>query len=141
MTLSPKARRRARTFAMQAVYQWQIAHSLLDELKIQYMTDNAHCTVDWDFFHALLEGVFAEFSEYDALIESVQSRKNTHVMPVEKALMRLAIFELKNRPDVPYKVVIKEYVSLAEEFATHDGYRFVNGVLDNLAPRLRNPLL
>ena len=56
---------------------------------------------------------------------------------MELAILRLSTYELLNRADVPYRVVINEGIELAKVYGATDGHKFVNGVLDKLAPRLR----
>ena len=141
MGMSPKARHKARMFAMQAIYQWQIADGEPGAIQAQYMKDNAHHKVDWDFFKSITDEVFANKDEFNELLDSAKKNEKTEILPIERGLIWLGLAELKFHIDVPYKVSIKEYVSLAEEFAAADGFGFVNGVLDTLAPKIRNPLL
>jgi N utilization substance protein B len=138
MTLSPKARRKARTFAMQMLYQWQIAGEQPHVLQSQFMKSNAHHKVDWDFFQSITTAVFTHHASFDVLIEEAVKHAEQPPMPIERALIWLGLAELQYRPDVPYKVVLNEYVSIAEEFAAgEDGHRFVNGVLNALQKKIR----
>lgn len=139
--MSPKARHKARMFAMQAIYQWQVADGSPGGIQTQYMRDNAHHKVDWDLFKEITDETFDNFEEFNVLLESAKTKAETEILPIERSLIWLGIAELKFHLDVPYKVVITEYVSLAEEFAAVDGFGFVNGMLDKLAGKIRDPLL
>jgi N utilization substance protein B len=138
MAMSPKARHKARTFAMQLLYQWQIAGELPHVLQSHYMRSNAHHKVDWDFFQSITNAVFGHFDEFNAFIDEAAKSSSNPIMPIERALLWLGIAELKFELDVPYKVVLNEYVAIAEEYAAQDGYKFVNGVLNNLQRTLRS---
>jgi transcription antitermination protein NusB len=140
MALSPKARHKARTFAMQMLYQWQLAGEEPHVLQHHFMKSNAHHKVDWDFFQSITDAVFTHHEAFNALIENA-SQKSAHApLPVERALLWLGLAEFQFKLDVPYKVIISEYVALAEEFAATEGYKFVNGILDSLAKTVRIPL-
>ncbi|WP_300656354.1 transcription antitermination factor NusB [Pseudomonas sp.] len=131
------ARRQARTLAMQALYSWHMAGQSLNEIEAQFRVDNDFSAVDGAYFHEILHGVPRQKSEIDGLFEPLLDRPLDEIDPVELAILRLSTYELKNRIDVPYRVVINEGIELAKVFGATDGHKFVNGVLDKLAPRLR----
>lgn len=135
--ISPKARHNARIYAMQALYQWHVNGGNVPELLAQYMSANSHRKVDWTFFQALVQGAAAEISHLDAQISPLTEWEFKDLNPVELAILRLASFELLTRMDVPYRVVINEYIDIAHEFGADEGHKFVNGVLDKLARSLR----
>lgn len=93
--------------------------------------------VDDAYFRELLNGVIDLRGELDDLIAPCLDRPMADLDPVELAILRLSTYELKQRVDVPYRVVINEGIELAKTFGATDGHKFVNGVLDKLAPRLR----
>jgi N utilization substance protein B len=130
-------RRVARTLAMQALYQWGMAGQSLNEIEAQFRVDNDFSGVDGPYFHEILVGVATQKTELDELIEPCLDRPLAELDPVELAILRLSTFELQSRVDVPYRVVINEGIELAKVFGATDGHKFVNGVLDKLAPRLR----
>ena len=139
MGMSPKARHKARSFAMQAVYQWQLTGDALNQIEAQYLVANSHHKVEWDFFKALLHGVPAHLTEIDGFIEQASSERSLkEINPVELAILRLGLFELIHRIDVPYKVVINEYVDLAHSFGAEEGHKFINGILDKVAKQARS---
>ncbi len=131
------ARRQARTLAMQALYSWHMAGQQVNEIEAQFRVDNDFSTVDGAYFHEILHGVPRQKSEIDGAFEVLLDRPIAEIDPVELSILRLSTYELKNRLDVPYRVVINEGIELAKVFGATDGHKFVNGVLDKLAPRLR----
>ncbi|BAN46410.1 transcription antitermination factor NusB [Metapseudomonas resinovorans] len=131
------ARRQARSLAMQALYSWHIAGQALNEIEAQFRVDNDFSTVDGAYFHEILHGVPRLKTEIDAAFLPCLDRALEEVDPVELAILRLSTYELMQRVDVPYRVVINEGIELAKVFGATDGHKFVNGVLDKLAPRLR----
>lgn len=131
------ARRKARSFAMQALYQWHMAGQALNEIEAQFYVDNDFKKVDTDYFKAILHGVPAKVTELDEAFEPLLDRPIQELDPVELAILRLSTFELLDRIDIPYKVVINEGVELAKIFGATDGHKFINGILDKLAPKLR----
>lgn len=142
-TPQPKAkgkiatRRVARSLAMQALYQWHMAGQSLNEIEAQFRVDNDFSGVDGAYFREILHGVPQRKTEIDEAIVPCLDRALEELDPVELAILRLSTWELLNRVDVPYRVVINEGIELAKVFGATDGHKFVNGVLDKLAPRLR----
>ena len=130
-------RRVARSLVMQALYQWHIAGQSLNEIEAQFRVDNDFSGVDGAYFHEILHGVPRLKTELDALIVPCLDRPLEDLDPVELAILRLSTYELQQRVDVPYRVVINEGIELAKVFGATDGHKFVNGVLDKLAPSLR----
>ncbi|MFZ6047594.1 transcription antitermination factor NusB [Pseudomonas sp. CR3202] len=131
------ARRQARSLAMQALYSWHIAGQPLNEIEAQFRVDNDFSSVDGAYFHEILHGVPRLKTEIDEAFLPCLDRALEEVDPVELAILRLSTYELMQRVDVPYRVVINEGIELAKVFGATDGHKFVNGVLDKLAPRLR----
>lgn len=130
-------RRAARSLAMQALYQWHMAGHSLNEIEAQFRVDNDFSAVDGAYFREILHGVATNKTELDELIEPCLDRPLAELDPVELAILRLSTYELLKRVDVPYRVAINEGIELAKVFGATDGHKFVNGVLDKLAPRLR----
>ncbi|MEC8443759.1 MAG: transcription antitermination factor NusB [Pseudomonadota bacterium] len=134
---SPAARRKARRFAVQALYQWQLAGSSLAEIEVEFRTDNDMSKTDVEYFHDILHGVPKEKGRLDDKISPFLDRALEELTPVELAILRLGAYEMCHRIDVPYKVVINESVELAKTFGATDAHKYVNGVLDKLAQRER----
>ncbi|WP_336368359.1 transcription antitermination factor NusB [Marinobacter sp. C2H3] len=135
----PKAgdRRRARSLAMQGLYQRHFSRSAINDIEAEFMVDNDMSKVDLLYFRDLLRGVHREQSELDSLLEPYLDRPLDEVDPIELAIVRLGAYELKNRLDVPYRVVINEGIELAKRFGGTEGHKFVNSILDKLSRRLR----
>ena len=130
-------RRVARSLAMQALYQWHMAGQSLNEIEAQFRVDNDFSDVDAAYFREILHGVPANLVEIDAVLAPCLDITIEELDPVELCVLRLSTWELMKRVDVPYRVVINEGIELAKVFGSTDGHKFVNGVLDKLAPRLR----
>ncbi|MBI2381603.1 MAG: transcription antitermination factor NusB [Gammaproteobacteria bacterium] len=138
--MTPSARRKARRFALQGLYSWQIAGTRIVDIEIQFAEDNDLAKVDTEYFHELMHGVPQHLEEIDGLLKPVlEKRSIDEVDPIERALLRLAAYELLKRPDVPYKVVINEALELAKTFGAEEGFKYVNGVLDKVA-RVARPV-
>lgn len=130
-------RRKARHYALQALYQWQIARQALNDIEAQFLSDYDMANVDTDFLHELVHGIPAEITELQALFEPHLDRELDDLDPIELTLLRMGSYELLRRIDVPYKVAINETVNLAKRFGATDGYRYINGVLDKVAAEVR----
>lgn len=131
------ARHRTRKVLMQAVYQWQMTATDVTSLEKEYREAGALKKADEEFFRELLRGVVHGAEALDELLTPVLDRAVTELDKVELALLRLGAYELKERIDVPYRVVIDEYVELAKTYGAEDSFKYVNGVLDRLAGSLR----
>jgi N utilization substance protein B len=130
-------RRKARHYGMQALYQWHMAGASPGVIEAEFRADYDFSHVDLEYFQALLHGVPARVDELEAVLEPLLDRKLSELDPIERTLLRMGTFELAQRPDVPYKVVINEAVSLAKKFGATDGHKYINGVLDKVARELR----
>jgi N utilization substance protein B len=137
--VKPQAARRtrARRLAMQALYQWDLSGSSLSEIEVQFLHNEDFSKADKDYFHELLHQVPARLDEVEQAFSSYLDRPLHEVDPVERAVLRMATYELMARIDVPYKVIINESVNLAKKFGAEQAYKYVNGVLDQTARRLR----
>ena len=130
-------RRRARHFALQGLYQWSMTRANLAEIEAEVRIDNDFSHVDGEYYRSLLTGVVQDAGDLDNSYEQLLDRPLDELDPVERALLRLGTFELKERIDVPYRVVINESVALAKKFGATDSYRYINGVLDKVARSYR----
>ena len=130
-------RRAARQLATQALYQRHMAGTSLNEIEAQFRVDNDFTFADQSYFHDILHGVHANLTEIDTALAPCLDLTIEELDPVELCVMRLSTWELLKRVDVPYRVVINEGIELAKVYGSTDGHKFVNGVLDKLAPRLR----
>ena len=130
--MKPSERRKARHFAVQAIYQWQMTQDNVADIEEQFKLDQDMKGVDLGYFRELLFGVAGNVKKLDSAFSPFLSRKLEDLDLVDKAILRLATFELLFRQDVPYRVVINEGIELAKAFAAEDSHKFVNGVLDKL---------
>lgn len=137
MTVTASARRKARHYAMQALYQWQMAGSNLNAIEAEFHADNDMSKADVDYFRDIFHGVAKNLDEVENAFAPYLDRKVEDLDPVSRALLRMSTYELKSRVDVPYKVVINESVALAKKFGPTDAFKFINGVLDKTAADLR----
>jgi N utilization substance protein B len=130
-------RRKARHYGMQALYQWHMAGASLSDIEAEFREDYDFSHVDLAYFQALLHEIPACVDELDAALEPLLDRKLDELDPIERTLLRMGMFELTRRIDVPYKVVINEEVALAKKFGATDSHKYINGVLDRAARELR----
>ena len=132
------ARSRARRRALQALYAWQLSGSHMNAVIEQFRHEQDMEVADLDYFEDLLHGVEKHVAELDAILRPYLDREVAEVDPIERAALRLAAYELKHRPDVPYRVVINEAIEVTKRFGADHGHSYVNGVLDKLAGELRS---
>jgi len=132
------ARSLARERAMQALYQWQLTGQEPGDIEKQFLEEQEMKGVDRKYFSELLREIPSRKDELDGQGEGVLDRPLAQVDPVEQAILRIGIYELQQRIDIPYRVVINEMVELAKEFGAEQGHKFINGTLDKLAKKLRS---
>jgi transcription antitermination protein NusB len=130
-------RHRARELALQGIYQWHVTSDDPAQIEKQIHAEKNLGRYDKELFSRLLRGALGRHRELEALLVPYLDRPLAELSPVEFAVLLLGTFELSQHLDVPYKVVINEAVELAKTFGGTDGHKFVNGVLDKLAPQLR----
>ncbi|WP_455218002.1 transcription antitermination factor NusB [Kaarinaea lacus] len=131
------ARHKARRLATQALYTWQMGGQDIADIDEQYRLDHDMSKVDQEYFHDLLHQVPAHVEELENHFISMLDRGVDQLDPVERSILRLGVYELAYRLDVPYKVVINEGVELAKTFGAEDGHKYVNSILDGIAQKLR----
>lgn len=135
--INSSQRHRARSFALQAIYQWMLSAEEVNVILLQFLATMNPKKTDINYFRELVFGVVANASALDLLLAPVLDRKLSDLGPLELAILRLATFELQNNLDIPYKVAINEAVDLAKTFAATDAHKYINGVLDKVVPELR----
>lgn len=135
--MSRSARRRAREFALQGIYQWLLSGNAVSGIEQHMSQVSAFDKADGELFRALLSGAIADADALRKAIVPHLRRPLAEVSPVEHALLLLAAHELKSHPETPYRVVMNEAIELAKEYGATDGHKFVNGVVDKLAARFR----
>ena len=131
--IDPAARSRARRRALQAIYAWQLSGSAMRLVIDQFRNEQDMEVADLDYFEDLLRGVEANLADLDAGFAPFLDRNIAQVDPIERGVLRLAAYELRFRPDVPYRVVINEAIETTKRFGAEQGHTYVNGVLDRAA--------
>ena len=131
------SRRRSREFALQGLYQWQLAKTDPVLIATQMAETDGYGRSDEEYFRGLLYGTIEEAQALEQAIAPSLDRRFVELSPVERGILLIACYELLHRPEVPYRVVINEAVELAKSYGGTDGYKFVNGVLDKLVAQLR----
>jgi N utilization substance protein B len=130
-------RRRSREFAVQGLYQWLLAATDPVVIAAELAESEDFQKSDIPYFRALLNGAIGHAREVEALIAPFLDRSVSALSPIERGILLLAGYELMRELEVPYRVVINEAVELAKVYGGTDGHKYVNGVLDKLAGRLR----
>ncbi len=131
------ARSRARRRAVQALYAWQIGGNRMPAVIEEFRHEQDMEIADIAYFEDLLLGVERHCAELDTGLLPFLDRGIAEVDPIERAVLRLAAYELRHRPDVPYRVVINEAIEVSKRFGAEHGHTYVNGVLDKLAGHWR----
>ncbi|CAI08140.1 transcription antitermination factor NusB [Aromatoleum aromaticum] len=134
---SKAARRRAREFALQGIYQWLLSANSMLLIEEHVSQVSGFDKADRELFISLLRGTLNNVDDLQAEFAPFIHRAVHELSPVERAILLLATHELKHNLDTPYRVIINEAIELAKSYGGTDGHRFVNGVLDKLATQLR----
>lgn len=134
MKVSP--RRRARECAVQAIYSWYISQNTVEEVELAFVTDQDMNGVDMPYFRKLFRGVVDNVEAIDEALRPFLDRAEDDIDPIERSVLRLSAYELKFEHDVPFRVVINEGIEVAKVFGSDDSHKYINGILDKLAPAL-----
>ena len=130
-------RHRAREFALQGLYQWLLNNEPARTVATHIRGAHGFDKADGEFFGELLNGTIATSVELREVIAPLIDRGVAELSPIEHGVLLLGAYELKNHPEIPYRVVINEAVELTKSFGGIDGHKYVNGVLDKAAAELR----
>ncbi|QJC35540.1 transcription antitermination factor NusB [Enterobacteriaceae endosymbiont of Donacia sparganii] len=133
-------RYQSRKYALQAIYSWQLSKNNFSDIQYYFLNESIQDikNIDIDYFNDLIKGVIINSIYLDNVMKPFLSRKLFELGQIEKAILRISLYELINRLDVPYKVVINESIYLAKSFGgVENSYKFINGVLDKIANKLR----
>ncbi len=131
------ARHQARACAVQGIYQWLVSGDSPENIEQHAQDEVNFDKIDKDYFKTLLHAVLKDISSLTDQLLPFLDRPLTELSPVEHAILLICIYELAKQDDIPYRVVINEGVELAKTFGSVDGYKYVNGVLNKAALRLR----
>lgn len=133
-----QARRFARERALQALYQWDVSAGESYDVRTQFMQEQDMSRVDVDYFVLLFNGVSHQPDDIDEAMKSALDRDITDLDPIERAVLRIATYELTQCPDIPARVVINEGIEITKRFGADKGHTYINGVLDKLANTVRS---
>ena len=132
----PSARRRARECAVQALYSWAVSGNTAEQVELAFVLDQDMNGVDKPYFRKLFRQTVENIETVDFSISPYIDRSFDELDPIETAILRLAVYELRFELDVPYKVVINEAIEVAKVFGADESHKYINGVLDKIAPAL-----
>jgi N utilization substance protein B len=132
-----KSRRKSREFALQGLYQWRLSGDSAETIQAHLREDKEYAKIDEEHFAGLLRGVIEQAPELDAVLQPSLDRPARDLSPIEHAILLLGTYELQQHLEIPYRVVINEAVELAKTYGGTDGYKYVNGVLDKVAAKVR----
>ena len=135
--IDPVARSRARRRALQAIYKWQMSGGTAQQVIAQFAHEQAREVADLEYFEDLVRGVIRHHADLDAALAEFIDRDMAQVDQIERAALRIAAYELRHRPDVPFRVVINEAIDSTKRFGSEHGHTYVNGVLDRAATEWR----
>ena len=130
-------RRRARECAVQALYSWAVSQNSPEIVELNFMTEQDMKGVDTPYFRKLFRQTVENVEAVERTMQGYLDRSLAELDPVEKAVLRLAVYELQFEADVPYKVVINEAIEVAKVFGADESHKYINGVLDKIAPVVR----
>ena len=133
MKSTPSARHRARRLALQGLYQMQFTDQPASIVEQQFLEENDHKRADINFFQDIMGAVGRTRDELWTLVEPHLDRQSEQIDPVERAILLIGCFELRDRIGIPFKIVISEAVELAKLFGATDSHKYVNSILDEVA--------
>jgi N utilization substance protein B len=136
-TATKNKRSRAREFAVQGLYQSLVGKNQPADIDLFTRDLSGFSKADALHFDALLHGCIAQAAQADELISTRLDRPLSEISPIERVVLWIGVYEMQHCPDVPWRVVLNECVELAKEFGGTDGHKYVNAVLNGLAPELR----
>ena len=132
-----QARTNARKAAVQALYQWQMTGQSLVEIERQFLEEERLKDTQKSYFTELFHGVPKNLEAIDKALGEFVDRPVDMIDPVERAILRIGVYELVNRPDMPYRVILNEGINLAKYFGADGSHKYVNGILDKVAQQKR----
>jgi len=130
-------RTHARSAAVQALYQSLVNDQQPEKELLDFVSAENSAKMDKKYFNLLVEGVTKDIKLLDSELSDAIDRDLAEIDPVESSVLRIAVYEFINRPEIPYRVVLNEAVELAKSFGGEQGHKYVNGVLDKIGKKLR----
>ena len=135
---NPAARRCARRFALQAIYQWQLTQQSMMIVEEQFLKYETIADADLLFFQEILKTVATKHLVFDEQFQPFLNRAFDTLSPIELAILRIGAYELIEHPETPYRVILNEAIELSKEFGGEESYKYVNGILNQLARKIRS---
>jgi transcription antitermination protein NusB len=132
-----RARSMARKLAMQALYQWQLTGQSAADINLQFLASEDIEGADREYFTELVKGCVGQSEKINATVKPFIDRPLDQLDPVETAILMIGMYELINRIEIPFRVVINEGVDLTKRFGATDAHKYVNAVLDRAAREIR----
>ena len=137
MTMNPAKRHKARRYAVQALYHWQLTQDPAQDVIDYMLPDINQNKTDMDYFSELVHQVVTQCKAIDAALTPHLDRELEAVDPVERGILRIATFELLEHQEIPYRVVINEAIEQCKTFGAEESHKYINGVLDKAAEQIR----
>lgn len=135
---NPYHRHRARRLLVQALYQWQMSQANIADIELQYLSNEENTKkLDIDYFREILHAIPGAIDTLEELLIPHLDRPLKNLDPIELTILRLGSYELTQRIDIPYKVVLNEALELAKIYGAEDSHKYINGILDKLAKQVR----
>ncbi|MGR9085517.1 MAG: transcription antitermination factor NusB [Gammaproteobacteria bacterium] len=132
-----QARTNARKAAVQALYQWQMTGHNLNEIERQFLEEDRLKEAQKSYFNELVHGVPKYLDTIDQALSEFVDRPVDQIDPVERAILRIGVYELEHRLDMPYRVILNEGINLAKYFGADGSHKYINGILDKIAQKKR----
>jgi N utilization substance protein B len=132
-----QARTNARKAVVQALYQWQMTGQNLGEIEQQFLEEERLKDAQKSYFTELFHGVPKNLEQIDEALSEFVDRPVDSIDPVERAILRMGVYELAHRLDMPYRVILNEGINLAKCFGADGSHRYINGILDKVAQQKR----
>ena len=130
-------RRKSRELVMKSVYRGLVNDLDMTQIKKDIQEDPDFVRADQNLYEEIISGVFKNLKPLKAELESYIDRSYDELSPIELSIMYFSLYELKHSVSVPYKVVINEAVEIAKTFGGVDGYKYINGILNQAAKKNR----
>jgi transcription antitermination protein NusB len=132
------ARIRARRSAVQALYQWEMTQATITDVISEFKAVRTELKkADTEYFNDLLQGTTEKVAELRETIAPYLDRNLEQLDPVERAILLVGTYELMFHQEIPWRVIVNEAVDLAKMFGAEDSYKYINGVLDKIARKIR----
>jgi N utilization substance protein B len=131
------ARTNARKAVVQALYQWQMTGQSLTDIERQFIEEERLKDAQKSYFYELFQGVPKHLDDIDQALSEFVDRPVEMIDPVERAILRIGVYELLHRLDMPFRVVLNESINLAKHFGADGSHKYVNGILDKIAQKRR----